>query len=257
MQIMLGKGEENDWFASNLIRTCAFLFFTGIVGLIWWELRGNNPVMSLRLFKYKNFAICCFLMILVGGVLNASTVLQPQFIQQLLGYTATLAAEALMGAGLALLVMMPLADIVTGRFPARNMAALGFTGFACAFFDAPTHINLTMSFGFASWLRIIQMMPIPFCFISITNTRHCDSEIHLSSGRADRPRSGVQLRIHETVECFDVLVSAQRERSEFSSNGACESLSAIQSAGVGNGILGHLSDALLDVNWHDCVRLPP
>ncbi len=50
--------------------------------------------MNLRLFKYKNFAICCFLMILVGGVLNAGTVLEPQFLQELMGYTATLAGQA-------------------------------------------------------------------------------------------------------------------------------------------------------------------
>jgi DHA2 family multidrug resistance protein len=67
MQIMLDKGEENDWFASSLIRVCGFLFIAGMAGLIWWEWRAKNPIMNLRLFKYKNFAICCFLMILVGG----------------------------------------------------------------------------------------------------------------------------------------------------------------------------------------------
>ena len=108
MQIMLDKGEENDWFASNFIRIFCFLFVAGMTGLIWWQWRAKNPIMNLRLFKYKNFAICCFLMILVGGVLNAATVLEPQFLQQLMGYTATRAGEALAGGGLALLVVMPL-----------------------------------------------------------------------------------------------------------------------------------------------------
>jgi MFS transporter, DHA2 family, multidrug resistance protein len=79
MQIMLDKGEENDWFSSNFIRIFCFLFVAGMTGLIWWQWRAKNPIMNLRLFKYKNFAICCFLMILVGGVLNAATVLEPQF----------------------------------------------------------------------------------------------------------------------------------------------------------------------------------
>src|SRR3984957_202627 len=172
MQIMLDKGEENNWFASNLIRVCGCLFIAGIAGLIWWEWRARNPIMNLRLFKFKNFAICCFLMILVGGVLNAATVLEPQFLQQLMGYTATRAGEALAGGGLALLVVMPLGGIATGKFPARNMAAFGFVCFAGAFYYTSTHFTLTMTFGFASWLRILQMFAIPFAFIAITTAAY-------------------------------------------------------------------------------------
>jgi DHA2 family multidrug resistance protein len=172
MQIMLDKGEENDWFASTFIRISCFLFVAGMLGLIWWQWQAKNPIMNLRLFKYKNFAICCFLMILVGGVLNAATVLEPQFLQQLMGYTATRAGEALAGGGLALLVIMPLGGIATGRFPARNMAAFGFACFAGAFYYTSTHFTLTMTFGFAAWLRILQMFAIPFAFIAITTAAY-------------------------------------------------------------------------------------
>src|SRR5271156_5269601 len=133
LQIMLDKGEENDWFASNFIRFFAVMFVVGIVGLIVWELRQKDPLINLRLFKFRNFAICCFLMMLVGGVLNASTVLQPQFLQQLLGYTATNAGLALTAGGFSLVVVMPFAGMLTGRFPARNIAAVGFCFFAFSF----------------------------------------------------------------------------------------------------------------------------
>src|ERR1700760_3737002 len=172
LQIMLDKGEENDWFASSFIRIFCLLFVVGMIGLIWWQWRAKNPIMNLRLFKYKNFAICCFLMILVGGVLNAATVLEPQFLQQLMGYTATRAGEALAGGGLTLLVIMPLAGAATGKFPARNMAAFGFACFAGAFYYTSTHFTLTMTFGFASWLRILQMFAIPFAFIAITTAAY-------------------------------------------------------------------------------------
>src|ERR1700761_4285499 len=66
MQIMLDKGEENDWFSSNFIRFFAVLFVGGIVGLFVWEWRHKEPLINLRLFRFKNFAICCFLMMLVG-----------------------------------------------------------------------------------------------------------------------------------------------------------------------------------------------
>ncbi len=172
MQIMLDKGEENAWFASDFIRFFAFLFVAGMVGLIWWEWRSKAPIMNVRLFKYKNFAICCLLMALVGGVLNASTVLQPQFMQSLLGYTATIAGEALTGGGIALVIVMPLAGLATGRFPARNLAAIGFSIFAAAFYWNSVTINLGLSFGYNAFLRVILMVPIPFCFISITNAAY-------------------------------------------------------------------------------------
>jgi len=172
MQIMLDKGEEYNWFASASIRVFCFLFVAGISGLIWWEWRAKNPIMNLRLFKYRNFAICCFLMILVGGVLNAATVLEPQFLQELMRYTATLAGEALAGGGLVLLVVMPLGGMATGKFPARNLAAFGFVCFAGAFYYTSTHFTLTMTFGFAAWLRILQMAAIPFAFIAVTTAAY-------------------------------------------------------------------------------------
>ncbi len=172
LQIMLDKGEENDWFSSPFICFFGILFIVGIIGLFVWEWRQKDPLINLRLFRYKNFAICCFLMMLVGGVLNANTVLQPQFTQQLLGYTATTAGMALTAGGFALVVMMPLAGLATGKYPARYLAAFGFTLLVITFRYAAQVTNLQMSFAEASWLRVVQMLPLPFCFISITNAAY-------------------------------------------------------------------------------------
>jgi DHA2 family multidrug resistance protein len=172
MQIMLDKGEENAWFASSFIRFFAFLFIGGMVGLIGWEWTRKNPLINLKLFRYKNFAICCFLMMLVGGVLNANTVLQPQFLQLLLGYTATNAGLALTAGGFALVVVMPMAGWATGKFSARYLTIIGFILFAISFRYAAYATTLTMSFSAASWLRVVQMLPIPFCFISITTAAY-------------------------------------------------------------------------------------
>ena len=172
LQIMLDKGEENDWFASGFIRFFCFLFVAGIVGLFAWEWRHKDPLINLRLFRFRNFAICCFLMMLVGGVLNANTVLQPQFTQQLLGYTATTAGLALTAGGLTLFFVMPLAGFVTGKVAARWLAAFGFTSLVLTFRYAAAVTNLQMSFAEASWLRVVQMAPLPFCFISITTAAY-------------------------------------------------------------------------------------
>jgi DHA2 family multidrug resistance protein len=172
LQIMLDKGEENDWFSSPFICFFGALFVAGIVGLILWEWNHKAPLINLKLFRYKNFAICCFLMMLVGGVLNANTVLQPQFMQQLLGYTATTAGMALTAGGITLMIVMPIAGYATGKVSARTLALLGFTLFVMTFRYAAYATTLTMTFSAASWLRVVQMLPLPFCFISITTAAY-------------------------------------------------------------------------------------
>jgi DHA2 family multidrug resistance protein len=172
LQIMLDKGEENDWFSSGFICFFAFLFIFGIVGLIFWEWNHKNPLINLKLFRFKNFAICCFLMALVGGVLNANTVLQPQFMQQLLGWTATISGMALTAGGVVLLFVMPMAGYATGKVAARWLTVVGFILFVISFRYAAMVTTLNMTFASASWLRVVQMIPIPFCFISITTAAY-------------------------------------------------------------------------------------
>jgi DHA2 family multidrug resistance protein len=172
MQIMLDKGEENAWFASGFIRFFAFLFVGGMIALVWWEWRHKNPLINIKLFRFKNFAICCFLMALVGGVLNANTVLQPQFMQLLLGWTATNAGLALTAGGIALVFVMPLAGYATGKVSARTLTVIGFILFVISFHYAAVVTTLEMTFSLASWLRVVQMIPIPFCFIAITTAAY-------------------------------------------------------------------------------------
>jgi DHA2 family multidrug resistance protein len=147
-------------------------FAISFVALIWWEWTRKAPLMEMKLYKFKNFAVCSFLMLVTGGILNASTVLQPQFLQRQLGYTATIAGMSLSMGGLVLLVIMPLAGQAVSRFPARNIICFGFILFTFGFFYSATHVSLGISFGFASWLRVIQIMAIPFVFISVTTAAY-------------------------------------------------------------------------------------
>jgi DHA2 family multidrug resistance protein len=172
LQITLDKGEEKDWFGSQFIVGFAFTFIIAFIALIAWEFHAEKPLMDLRLFQFKNFAVCAFLMLLTGGLLNATTVLQPQFLQQQLGYTATIAGLSLSGGGLALLVVMPMAGQAVSRFPARNLICMGFVLFAFSYLYTATHLSLLISFGFASWIRVLQIVAIPFVFISVTTAAY-------------------------------------------------------------------------------------
>jgi DHA2 family multidrug resistance protein len=172
LQVMLDKGEEKDWFGSHFIVWFGSIFAISFLVLIIYEWRSKSPLMDLKLLKHRNFAVCCFLMLLTGGLLNATTVLQPQFLQAQLGYTATLAGLSLSGGGLVLIFLMPLAGQALGRFPARNIIAFGFITFAIAYFMSATYYNLGLSFVTSSWLRVVQVAPIPFVFISVTTAAY-------------------------------------------------------------------------------------
>jgi MFS transporter, DHA2 family, multidrug resistance protein len=172
LQIGLDKGEEKDWFGSGFIVACAIVFVISFIALVWWEWTRKEPLMDLKLLKQSNFAVCCFLMMLTGGLLNATTVLQPQFLQGQLGYTATVAGLSLSGGGLVLIFIMPLAGQAVSRFPARNIIAFGFFLFVVSYWFSATHINLQISFVFASWMRVLQVFAIPFVFISVTTAAY-------------------------------------------------------------------------------------
>jgi len=168
LQIMLDKGEEKDWFQSTFIQVFGITFAITFLALIIWEWRAKEPLMDLKLLKSRNFAVCCFLRLVTGGLLNASTVLQPQFEQASLGYTATVAGLSLSAGGILLVVLMPMAGQALTRVPARNLILFGFAVYTLAYFYTATHLNLGLSFGTNSWLRVIQVVAIPFVFISVT-----------------------------------------------------------------------------------------
>src|SRR3974390_2245332 len=91
MQIILDKGQREDWFASNFIVVFAVLMVVGVVAGVVWELRTKDPVVDFRMLKNRNFAIATTAMFFLGFVLYSSTVLIPQLLQELLGYPAELA----------------------------------------------------------------------------------------------------------------------------------------------------------------------
>jgi DHA2 family multidrug resistance protein len=89
LQVMLDRGEDEDWFASDFTRIFAVLTAVGIVGAIYWLLYAKKPVVDLRCMADKNFAVSSLLMAGMAMILYGSSVVIPQLAQQDLGYTAT------------------------------------------------------------------------------------------------------------------------------------------------------------------------
>ena len=106
-QIMLDRGENEDWFGSHFIQMMACLAAVGILGAIGWLLIAKKPVVNLDVFKDKNFATGCVLIGATGGILYAGAVVIPQFAQTVIGYTATWAGLILSPGGLVVILLIP------------------------------------------------------------------------------------------------------------------------------------------------------
>src|SRR6202453_1307285 len=130
LEFILDKGQEDDWFSSHLITFFTITCVIAFILMIYWELRqlriGHRPIINLTLFKRRNFAISFVLMFVLGFALDGTTVLIPQFVQTLLGYTAELAGLVLSPAGLMMMCMMRIVGFLVGRVDPRKLIAFGF-----------------------------------------------------------------------------------------------------------------------------------
>src|SRR6195256_4761443 len=168
LQIVLDKGQEDDWFGSHFIVTLSVISIICLVFLVIWELRVKEPILDIRLFRNLNFATSSLMMFMVGAVSFSTTVLMPQFLQSLLGYTAQSAGMVLSAAAIVLLIELPLVGQLAGRIQARYLMAFGWATLTIAMFVSTRRMDLEISFASATWLRIAQYVPIGFIFIPAT-----------------------------------------------------------------------------------------
>ena len=168
LQIVLDKGQEDDWFGSHFILTLSIISIICLVTLVLWELHIKEPILDIRLFKNVNFATASLMMFMVGAASFSTTVLMPQFLQNLMGYTAESAGMVLSAAAVILLIELPLVGQLAGRIQARYLMAFGWAALTIAMFYSTRRVDLEMSFASATWLRIAQYVPMGFIFIPAT-----------------------------------------------------------------------------------------
>ena len=172
LQIMLDKGQQEDWFGSRFIVTLAIISAVSLVFMVLWEWFREDAVVDVRLFKSFNFASTSIIMFMVGAFSFATTVLMPQFLQTLMGYTAEKAGLVLSGAALVLLVEMPIVGLLTSKIQGRFLMAFGWAFVVVAMYVSMYKMDLLMSFRDATWLRVLQYAPIGFIFIPATTVAY-------------------------------------------------------------------------------------
>jgi len=167
LQVMLDRGEDDDWFHSNFIITFAILTAIGLVGAVYWLLYAKKPVVDLHCLKDRNFAVSCFLMAGMALVMYASAVVIPQLAQQDLGYTATWSGMILSPGAILVVLTIPIALKLMPLVQTRWMIAFGFTSLAASFLYSST-LAPNVDFYTLILMRSAQTIGLGFLFVPLT-----------------------------------------------------------------------------------------
>lgn len=130
MQVILDKGQEDDWLGAAWIRWALLVLVVALIAFLIRELIINNPIVNLRIFKDRNFALGCLLIAAFGAVLYGMVTLLPLFYQTLMNYTAWAAGLAVSPRGIGAILIMPIVGFLVGRVDTRYLIATGFIFFA-------------------------------------------------------------------------------------------------------------------------------
>ena len=168
LQIVLDKGQQEDWFSSNFIMSFAIISFVCLSFAIFWLLKQNNPLVDLRLMKQRSFGLSCMMMFFVGFSLYGGSVLLPTLTQSEYGYDATLAGFVLSPGGLFVILLMPISGKIVNIVPSRYLVALGMALTATGMFLTSKFSPQTDLYTFI-FMRNIQVIGLPFLFIPISS----------------------------------------------------------------------------------------
>ena len=166
LELTLDRGEREDWFASGLIVSSTVISAVSLVSLVIWELYQKDPVVDVNLLKNRNFAATSIIMGITGLILYGTTQLIPQMLQQVFGYSSFDSGLALTLGGIATVVAVPFAGVMTGRVDVRLMLGTALLIQAGALWHM-THLNGDITFLDAAVARLFQAIGLPFLFVPI------------------------------------------------------------------------------------------
>ncbi len=167
LEVVLDTGQQKDWFASRTITLYAVTAAVALMTFVIWEWRHRHPVVEVRMFRDRNFAVSNLMMLVLGMALYGSTVLLPQYVQVWMGWSAQDAGMALSPGGLTVICLLPLVGRLVSRVDARYLIAFGFTTISVALYHMSRTIYPGMDFHTPMMLRIYQSVGLAFLFVPI------------------------------------------------------------------------------------------
>jgi DHA2 family multidrug resistance protein len=167
LQIVLDKGQEDDWFGAVWLRWAVVAVVIAFAAFLIRELKIRNPLVNLKVFKNRNFAIGCLLIALLGSVIYGLVSLLPLFYQTLMNYTASSAGIAVSPRGIGAVMVMPLAAILSSRVDNRWLIAVGFAilGSTAVWMAG---VNLQMSQWTLTWPIIFSGVGSGLVFVTLS-----------------------------------------------------------------------------------------
>ena len=166
LQIMIDKGKELDWLASGQIVTLAIVAVVGFLFFLAWELTEEHPIVDLRLFARRNFLTGTVSLSIAYGLFFGNVVLLPLWLQQYMGYTATLAGFALAPVGLFAIVLSPWVGKNVAKIDPRRLATVAFVGFAVVLWMR-SRFNVQADFTTILIPTVLQGAAMAFFFIPL------------------------------------------------------------------------------------------
>jgi DHA2 family multidrug resistance protein len=167
LQIVLDKGQQEDWFSSKAITALAILSAVTLAALVVRELRARDPILDLRVFRERTFATGVLLMTCVGLVLYGSLTLLPLLLQTLLGYSAYDAGIAVAPRGFGSFLAMPVIGLIVGRYATRRLLFAGLTGCALMLFWL-AKLNLDAGYWDWFWPQFVMGICLALIFVPLT-----------------------------------------------------------------------------------------
>ncbi len=255
LEFVLDKGQEDDWFGSHIITFFIILCAGCLVGLVFWSLsrlkQGDRPILNLTLFKQKSFAVSFVLLFTLGFALYSTTVLIPQYVQTLLGYTAELAGLVISPGGITIMLMMPVVGLLITRVDSRAMITFGFLILATSMLVMHQYMALDSSFKTIMWLRIYQSISLAFLFIPINTIAYNNiprSQNNDVSGLSNLARniggsvgtSFVATMLARRSQNHQNVLVQHMTRGDGSFQGRIDSLTSFLQSGNGPGSGSHL-----------------
>ncbi|WP_244126534.1 DHA2 family efflux MFS transporter permease subunit [Burkholderia gladioli] len=167
LQVMLDRGEDEDWFGSNFIRIFAVLAVAGLTGAGLWLRYAKKPVVDLACLRDRNFLLGCITIAMFAAVLYGSAVIVPQLAQQQLGYTATLAGLVLSPGAILITMEIPIVSRLMPHVQTRYLVGTGFVLLAASLVYSRTLVP-DIDYRHLMYIRCAQSMAIGFLFVPIT-----------------------------------------------------------------------------------------
>lgn len=169
LQIMLDKGQQEDWFASSWIMALAVITMAGLLAFLVREWMVPDPIVDLRVLRDRNLATGVVMITLVGSVLYGTIALLPLFLQTLLGYPAIQSGYATSPRGFGAVAAMLIVGRLVGRVDARWLIGTGFMLLSISVFLLG-RITLEISMGTVVWPLILSGLALGFVFVPLSAT---------------------------------------------------------------------------------------